>query len=446
MQLPADQPLASVSVKPQPGWSYTVTRAKLSQPITDDDGNQVTDYPSVVDWKATAGGIKPGEYNEFQLSVGPLPKADSMTFKALQTYSNGETVSWIERAGRRQQRRARAPAPTLKLASAPTRRDRAHDQHRRPRQHLRRRGRQRLGHRRVRRRRDRPGRRAGRARRRGVRTAAADRRRAEPRARQLGRLSAGPTGPGATLPSCRAGPRLAPGAGLARGPALAGALRSRCAGYAFRGVRVARGALRGRRPRGGAVRPGSKRGRRVACGGAELRRVAPPRPAAAAAERLGRAVRAGVRRRRLRGGRDDQLRGRVQPGPAGRRPGHPGRQHRAGPCSVHTGLPRQHGRRGRLRRRSRGGRRLRGGAAGRRGQHRGQHGRAAGPAGGVRGQGRRGQAPLPGDLRQRPRRHLLAGPGRHRRVHSGPGRPVRGGRCGRRVRARRHRRRTCCAS
>ena len=64
VQLPADQPLASVSVKPQPGWSYTVTRAKLSQPITDDDGNQVTDYPSVVDWKATAGGIKPGEYED----------------------------------------------------------------------------------------------------------------------------------------------------------------------------------------------------------------------------------------------------------------------------------------------------------------------------------------------------------------------------------------------
>ena len=118
VQLPADQPLASVSVKPQPGWSYTVTRAKLSQPITDDDGNQLTDYPSVVDWKATAGGIKPGEYNEFQLSVGPLPKADSMTFKALQTYSNGETVSWIDVPAAGSSDEPEHPAPTLKLASA----------------------------------------------------------------------------------------------------------------------------------------------------------------------------------------------------------------------------------------------------------------------------------------------------------------------------------------
>jgi len=118
VQLPADQPLASVSVKPQPGWSYTVTRAKLPKPITDDDGNQVTDYPSVVDWKATAGGIKPGEYNEFQLSVGPLPKADSMTFKAIQTYSDGQVVSWIEQPAAGSNQEPEHPAPTLKLAPA----------------------------------------------------------------------------------------------------------------------------------------------------------------------------------------------------------------------------------------------------------------------------------------------------------------------------------------
>ena len=96
VQLPPDQPLASVAVKPQPGCAYTVSTAKLATPLTDDDGNKVTDYTSVIDWKATAGGIKPGEYAEFQLSVGPLPKADSMVFKAIQTYSDGKVVSWIE--------------------------------------------------------------------------------------------------------------------------------------------------------------------------------------------------------------------------------------------------------------------------------------------------------------------------------------------------------------
>jgi uncharacterized protein YcnI len=118
VQLPADQPLASVAVKPEPGWSYTVTRAKLSQPITDDDGNQVTDYVSVIDWKATAGGIKPGEYEDFDLSVGPLPKADSMTFKAIQVYSNGQTVSWIDEPAAGSTAEPDHPAPTLKLAAS----------------------------------------------------------------------------------------------------------------------------------------------------------------------------------------------------------------------------------------------------------------------------------------------------------------------------------------
>ena len=57
VQLPADQPLASVAVKPEPGWAYTVTRAKLPQPITDDDGNQVTDYVSVIDYTIRDGKV-----------------------------------------------------------------------------------------------------------------------------------------------------------------------------------------------------------------------------------------------------------------------------------------------------------------------------------------------------------------------------------------------------
>ena len=118
VQLPADQPLASVAVKPQPGWTYTVTTAKLSTPLKDDDGNTVTDYPSVVDWKASAGGIKPGEYAEFQLSVGPLPKADSMVFKAIQGYSDGKTVSWIDVPPAGSTQEPENPAPTLKLASS----------------------------------------------------------------------------------------------------------------------------------------------------------------------------------------------------------------------------------------------------------------------------------------------------------------------------------------
>jgi periplasmic copper chaperone A len=118
VQLPADQPLGSVSVKPLPGWTYKVEQAKLATPITTDDG-QVTEAPSVVTWTAATGnGIKPGEYNEFQLSVGPLPKSDQMVFKAIQTYSDGKTVDWIDEAAPGSTEEPEHPAPTLKLAAA----------------------------------------------------------------------------------------------------------------------------------------------------------------------------------------------------------------------------------------------------------------------------------------------------------------------------------------
>lgn len=119
VQLPTDQPLASVSVQPTPGWSFTVTKAKLATPITTDDG-PVTEAISVIDWKAdsAATAIKPGEFQQFMVSAGPLPKAASMTFKAIQTYSDKSVVSWIEEPAPGSSAEPDHPAPTLQLAAA----------------------------------------------------------------------------------------------------------------------------------------------------------------------------------------------------------------------------------------------------------------------------------------------------------------------------------------
>ena len=119
VQLPAEQPLASVSVLPIPGWTYTVTKAKLATPISSDDGD-ITEAVSVIEWKAASAGtaIKPGEFNQFTISAGPLPKAPAMTFKAIQTYSDGSTVSWIEQAAAGSGTEPEHPAPTLALAAA----------------------------------------------------------------------------------------------------------------------------------------------------------------------------------------------------------------------------------------------------------------------------------------------------------------------------------------
>jgi uncharacterized protein YcnI len=97
IDLPANAPVAGVDVKPVPGWTEAVQTSKLASPITNDDGDQVTEAVSKVTFTASAGaGIKPGEFQEFVLNLGPLPKTDQMVFKALQTYSNGDIVRWID--------------------------------------------------------------------------------------------------------------------------------------------------------------------------------------------------------------------------------------------------------------------------------------------------------------------------------------------------------------
>jgi uncharacterized protein YcnI len=114
-------PIASVATMPVPGWSVRVTTAKLAKPLINDDGDEVTQAVSEIVWTAdsAASAIKPGEFEEFALSLGPLPDVPSLEFKALQTYSNGTVVRWIDAtpAGGPEPEH---PAPVLTLLPAGT--------------------------------------------------------------------------------------------------------------------------------------------------------------------------------------------------------------------------------------------------------------------------------------------------------------------------------------
>lgn len=116
--LPDDTPILSASVQPKPGWTATVTKKNLATPQKDDDGNTVTQYVSVVDWKADnpRAAIPPNQFDEFNLSVGPLPKAAAVSFPAEQFYSDGSTVNWNEKAAEGQPE-PEHPAPVLTLAA-----------------------------------------------------------------------------------------------------------------------------------------------------------------------------------------------------------------------------------------------------------------------------------------------------------------------------------------
>jgi uncharacterized protein len=119
VQLPTDTPIASVLVAPHPGWTDTVQTVNLKTPIHTDDGD-ISQAVSVINWKANspAAGIKPGQFDEFVIIAGLLPKVNSLTFKAIQTYSDGTQVAWIETPAPGSSAEPEHPAPVLSLAAA----------------------------------------------------------------------------------------------------------------------------------------------------------------------------------------------------------------------------------------------------------------------------------------------------------------------------------------
>ena len=118
IQLPTDTPFASVSTQPLPGWTATLTRTALNPPLKDDDGNEITEAVSVVDFAADPGtGIGPGQFQEFALSVGPFPDKDSLSFSVVQTYSDGTESAWIDPTVPGQPE-PEHPAPVLSLTAS----------------------------------------------------------------------------------------------------------------------------------------------------------------------------------------------------------------------------------------------------------------------------------------------------------------------------------------
>jgi len=118
VQIPTDHPIASVATMPVPGWTAAVETTKLSTPVKTDDG-EVSEVVNKITWTATSAdsAIKPGQFLEFPLSLGPLPDTDKIVFKALQTYSDGNVVRWIDEPTSNGTE-PEHPAPVLKLTKA----------------------------------------------------------------------------------------------------------------------------------------------------------------------------------------------------------------------------------------------------------------------------------------------------------------------------------------
>jgi uncharacterized protein YcnI len=115
VNMPEDATIANVSVKPVPGWTANVETRTLEEPIQGDDG-EVTEVVDKVTW--SGGTVAPDEFQEFDVSLGPLPEdLDQIEFPAIQTYDDGDEVRWIEEPGADGEE-PEHPVPTLTLVAA----------------------------------------------------------------------------------------------------------------------------------------------------------------------------------------------------------------------------------------------------------------------------------------------------------------------------------------
>jgi uncharacterized protein YcnI len=98
IDLPTDTPLTGVTADAPAGWTSQVTADKIVF-----SGGSISGDDSVL----------------FPVKVAQLPKVNQVVFKAIQTYSNGDVVRWIEQAPEGAPDPAH-PAPTLNLLDPST--------------------------------------------------------------------------------------------------------------------------------------------------------------------------------------------------------------------------------------------------------------------------------------------------------------------------------------
>jgi uncharacterized protein len=97
VQVQVPEGFVDISPEALPEWDVKVTKTKLAKPIQSDDG-PITEAVKEIEWTPSGGakGIPPGQFKNFPISTQiPGKPGQTLTFKVLQTYSDGEVVRWI---------------------------------------------------------------------------------------------------------------------------------------------------------------------------------------------------------------------------------------------------------------------------------------------------------------------------------------------------------------
>lgn len=89
----------SVAYQNVPGWKVSEVQKRLAKPIQTDDGPVNQEVSQIIwTWTGPLGQVGNGQFMAFPLSVAIPDNAAGKTllFKAVQHYSNGQIVRWIE--------------------------------------------------------------------------------------------------------------------------------------------------------------------------------------------------------------------------------------------------------------------------------------------------------------------------------------------------------------
>jgi periplasmic copper chaperone A len=119
VSFPTDPGFTTAHVRSRPGWTSDVLTGKVAKP-NDPCACLLSPVVTSITWQAKPGTrIEPGEFDTFEVLVGPLPKQDRLDFPAVQTYDDGRTASWTTPAKARDAAAGRHPAPTVWLRAEP---------------------------------------------------------------------------------------------------------------------------------------------------------------------------------------------------------------------------------------------------------------------------------------------------------------------------------------
>ncbi|MBF4461951.1 MULTISPECIES: YcnI family protein [unclassified Rathayibacter] len=111
--LPTDTPISSVRYQATPGWSTEVITGTLPEPV-EVSGNTLTEAPMSIVFTADAGGgIRPGAFQSWTVSLGPIPETGSLLLPSIQTYDDGEIANWTASAEELDADDTLKPAPVL---------------------------------------------------------------------------------------------------------------------------------------------------------------------------------------------------------------------------------------------------------------------------------------------------------------------------------------------